>query len=319
MPDALFDSLQQTPTATTLFLFLTVLLASYSPSGLPLQAEKMKPVLKNALDGQSARCRRAFSLIELLIVMMIAGVLVSMLLPAINRARSQARLIQCKSNERQLCVALIAYASENKGKFPPNVSSPDPGQYWSDVDRLGQLCNVNALTEQNGQMIGPLFTCPEDIGSVRTYAMNIWASSKVDLFVQNATKLGSLWSYNVARPTNMILIAETWSYFVETSDSFRCAPTFGYVGMTVGQRFGGAGGISPTINAGRWGQVNCELAYMLHRAPGSAGRSTQPIGLVNLGYADGHVETKSNVDLVNSATGISTNDSFFSPLDFANQ
>jgi prepilin-type N-terminal cleavage/methylation domain-containing protein/prepilin-type processing-associated H-X9-DG protein len=279
----------------------------------------MKPVLKNASDGQAGHCRGAFSLVELLIVMMIAGVLVSMLLPAINRAHSQANLIQCKSNERQLCIALIAYANENKGKFPPNVSSPDPGQYWSDVDRLGQLCNVNPQTEQNGQMVGSLFICPEDACSVRTYAMNIWASSKVDPFVQNAVNLGSLWSYSVARPTNMILIGETWSYFVETSESFRCAPTFGYVGMTAGQRFGGAGGISPTVNAGRWGQVNCELAYMLHRACGSAGRSTQPIGLVNLGYADGHVETKSNEDLVNSASGVSTNDSFFSPLDFANR
>ena len=275
--------------------------------------------MKNASNARADYCRSAFSLLELLIVMMIAGVLVSMLLPAINRARSQAHLIQCKSNERQLCVALIAYASENKGKFPPNTSAPDPGQYWSDVDRLGQLCNVNVLTEQNGQMVGPLFSCPQDTGSVRTYAMNIWASSKVDPSVQNATTRGSLWSYGVARPANMILIGETWSYFVETSDSFRCAPTFGYAGSTAGQRFGGGGGISPTINAGRWGQVNCELAYMLHRPPGGAGRSTQPIGLVNLGYADGHVETKSNADLVNFATGISTNDSFFSPLDFANQ
>jgi prepilin-type processing-associated H-X9-DG protein len=55
---------------------------------------------------------------------------------------------------------------------------------------------------------------------------------------------------------------------------------------------------------------------MLHRIRGGAGGSTQPIGRVNLGYADGHAETKTNQDLVNYVTGVSTNDSFFSPLDY---
>jgi len=202
------------------------------------------------------------------------------------------------------------------------VDSPSPGQYWSDADRLGALCNVNTATEQNGKMMGSLFTCPEDPSSVRTYAMNIWASSKVDASILNpkppAQPLGSLWSFNVSRPSSMILIGETWSRFIETNDSFYASPTFGNEGLTVGQRFGGGGGIPP-VDAGRWGEVNCELAFMLHRTRGGAGRATQPIGRVNLGYADGHVETKSNEDLVNFATGVSTNDSFFSPLDFASQ
>jgi len=172
----------------------------------------------------------------------------------------------------------------------------------------------------NGDMTGPLFTCPEDPLSVRTYAMNIWASSRVDPYVlkpASGSALGSLWSLNVPRASNMILIGETWSYFQPTND-FQCSELFGNTGITTGQRFGGGGGVLP-INAGRWGEVNCELAYMLHRVAGSGGRSTQPIGRVNLAYADGHVATKSNQDLVNPVTGISTNDSFFSPLDFQGQ
>jgi prepilin-type processing-associated H-X9-DG protein len=180
---------------------------------------------------------------------------------------------------------------------------------------------VNAWAEQNGDMIGPLFTCPEDPGSVRTYAMNIWASCKVDSSVLKPLSgpvLGSLWSYcSVPRPSNMILIGEAWSYFQPTG-AFQCGLTIGNRGLTPGQRFGGGGGITP-FNAGRWGEVNCELPYMLHRLGGAAGRSTQPIGRINLGYADGHVETKSNQDLVDYVSGVSTNDSFFSPLDFGGQ
>ena len=279
----------------------------------------MGPVGTNLSPRCRLKCRGAFSFVEMLVVVLILGLLLSMLFPTITRVRAQANLIKCMSNERQLCQALIAYAGENKGKFPPNIYSHAPGQFWSDVDRIGALCNVNSYTEINSNMTGPLFTCPEDAGSVRTYAMNIWASAKVDPAVKNATAGGSLWSLNVPRPSNMILLGETWSYFIETADSYRCAPTFGFLGLTAGQRFGGAGGISPAVNAGRWGQVNCELAFMLHRPRSSSGHSTQPIGRVNLGYADGHVETKTNSDLVNPVTGLCTNDSFFSPLDFANQ
>ncbi|MBV8779778.1 MAG: hypothetical protein JO353_00140 [Phycisphaerae bacterium] len=223
------------------------------------------------------------------------------------------------SNERQLCTALIAYAGENKGRFPPNVATPDPGYFWSDFDRLGRLCNVSTVTEQNGQMVGSLFTCPCDENSVRTYAMNIWASSKVNSSVANATNVGRLWNFGVRRSSSMILLGEIWSYSSVTGNSFKCLPTFGFLGATAGARFGGGGGISPAINAGRWGQVNCELAYMLHRTSSGPGRGTQPIGRVNLGYADGHVEARRNSDLVDYASGISTNSSFFSPLDYAGQ
>ncbi len=63
------------------------------------------------------RPRRGFTLIELLVVISIIGVLVSLLLPAIQSAREAARRTQCQNNIRQLALALNAFAGR-KSAFP---------------------------------------------------------------------------------------------------------------------------------------------------------------------------------------------------------
>ncbi len=62
--------------------------------------------------------RRGFSLVELLVVIGIIAVLISMLLPALQRARKEARRAKCLSNERQIGMAMQMYAAESQGWFP---------------------------------------------------------------------------------------------------------------------------------------------------------------------------------------------------------
>ncbi len=76
---------------------------------------------------------KAFTLVELLVVIGIIALLISILLPALGAARRQAQAIKCQSNLRQLVLAAQMYVNEHKGFWP--VGSYDGGttnlQRWS--------------------------------------------------------------------------------------------------------------------------------------------------------------------------------------------
>jgi prepilin-type N-terminal cleavage/methylation domain-containing protein/prepilin-type processing-associated H-X9-DG protein len=80
------------------------------------------------------RRHRGFTLVELLVVIGIIAVLVAILMPALHRARDQAQAINCRSNLRQLTLAVLMYVNENHGYLPgPRAIIDPPGDLNSYV------------------------------------------------------------------------------------------------------------------------------------------------------------------------------------------
>ncbi|MCY2963121.1 MAG: DUF1559 domain-containing protein [Planctomycetota bacterium] len=139
--------------------------------------------------------RRAFTLIELLVVIAIIGILVALLLPAVQQARESARKTQCKNNLHQIGVAIHAYHDAFR-LLPPGKITPvgykdkiDDEDYinWA-IAILPQLDQAPMFYEYKGTeknrndpnrawLRTPMQTmrCPSDINSDRAATPDSWS------------------------------------------------------------------------------------------------------------------------------------------------
>lgn len=74
--------------------------------------------------------KKAFTLMELLVVAVIIGILAALLVPAIGKAREGARRSACANNLRQIGLAISMYMNEHDFKFPPWMTAGTPVKYW---------------------------------------------------------------------------------------------------------------------------------------------------------------------------------------------
>lgn len=103
---------------------------------------------------------RAFTLVELLVVMGVIALLMSILLPALGTARGQAKRIVCASRMRQISVAFQLYAADNDDWIitaSPGMTPQDDQEAWN-FELLPYIC------EKQDEMFdtAKLWFCPED-------------------------------------------------------------------------------------------------------------------------------------------------------------
>jgi len=181
-----------------------------------------------------ANVKKAFSLVELLVVISVIALLMAVMLPVLAAANSQARSAVCGSNLRQLVLANMGYSTENDGFFVAAASDMlDNSGYhrWHGVR--------NSLNEPFEALRGPLAEyladgkvkqCPEGVEFVGGQGWNINFEQGCGGYGYNMTYLGSrLWqrgySYGdeesyarttglseVAKPGETLMFADTAFY-----------------------------------------------------------------------------------------------------------
>jgi prepilin-type N-terminal cleavage/methylation domain-containing protein/prepilin-type processing-associated H-X9-DG protein len=253
--------------------------------------------------------RRAFTLVELLVVIGIIAIMISIMLPALSKVKDKARSVQCASNMRQLYTYCTMFAQENKGHLPRPCLADAKSPVFENVDLFCQkgagVMDPDAGVLWRYMQGGPdskkdLLLCPGDNGENMAYGCAVTRANRDFSYSLHAYTLSpkeSVWGWtgigptlgivlgSVKSPSERIYITEelgpndTWNLLIPTGGGINCddIPT----GRHQGQRF---------LNTKRGVSPASDPAYR------RSGRG-------NHVFFDGHVELLTPADILDPING----------------
>ena len=177
-----------------------------------------------------------FTLIEVLVVIGIIGVLMAILLPALNKAREAAKRVQCASNMRTIGQAIFAYATNNRGQAPPKGAHKEYPYEWNKLTMVTPLMryglNLQVMTCPSTDFCNPpvdnwfghMNTDPVSGDYIVAYQYLVGLADPETL----AGGFGGKWyedpptaaSYKLAKKPTKIMLVDTNLYFAAGDNGF---------------------------------------------------------------------------------------------------
>jgi prepilin-type N-terminal cleavage/methylation domain-containing protein len=165
-------------------------------------------MIPKAVSSIPVRARRSgFTLIELLTVIAIIGVLAAILIPVVGKVRTSAKRSQGISNMRQIVLASLTYAQENRGNWFPDATTSD-GFYADILTRyVGKLNNQQ--TTRSELFSDPILPKVDDPSHALQFAaIGIYFKDRIS-WQTSLLKYNNF--NNIKSPARVVLFADNWS------------------------------------------------------------------------------------------------------------
>lgn len=170
---------------------------------IPTKLTGDKRMKKHKTKSHKSLITSNFTLVELLITIAIIAVLASMLLPALNQARSKAKAIKCVSNLKEIGVAVSYYIDDYDGFYPGSITGLND---WG--KHLEPYTGVVISQIDNNSAKAKIYYCPSDVSRqnlnpYRSYGQNYYLRTGGLAGQEKYSKVGAL-----KNPSSIIYMAD---------------------------------------------------------------------------------------------------------------